>query len=150
MLNPGVEGNRTAGRLTMGRRYRPIVAGQAQAGLKPGSSRAQACPTTAYAEGECASPTLWTSPSRSSPRMDTPIRTSWLLRSQRDHNGTQYLQYDYGLVSYMDTMSFLEQGVGKGVKVDAFLLQACGISSARKSQAHVEKLASCLEKRRAR
>ena len=72
------------------------------------------------------------------------------LRSQRDHNGTQYLQYDYGLVSYMDTMSFLEQGVGKGVKVDAFLLQACGISSARKSQAHVEKLASCLEKRRAR
>src|SRR5215469_13912252 len=36
------------------------------------------------------------------------------LRSQRDHNGTQYLQYDYGLVSYMDTMSFLEQGVGNG------------------------------------
>ena len=71
------------------------------------------------------------------------------LRSQRAHNGTRcYFQYDYGVLSYMDTMSFLERGVGKGVKVDAFLLQACGLSSARKSEAHLEKLASCVEKRR--
>ena len=72
------------------------------------------------------------------------------LRSQRAHNGTQYLQYEYGLVSYTDTMSFLERAVGGGVKVDAFLLQACGLSSARKSQAHVDKLASCVRSRRAR
>lgn len=72
------------------------------------------------------------------------------LRSQRAHNSTQYLQYEYGLVSYTDTMSFLERAVGNGVKVDAFLLQACGLSSARKSQAHVEKLASCVKNRRVR
>ena len=36
------------------------------------------------------------------------------LRSQRDHNGTQYLQYDYGLVSYMDTMSFFGAGRRQG------------------------------------
>ena len=71
------------------------------------------------------------------------------LRSQRAHNSTQYLQYEYGLVSYTDTMSFLQRGVGGGVKVDAFLLQACGMSSARKSQAHVEKLATCVKNRRA-
>jgi hypothetical protein len=70
------------------------------------------------------------------------------LRSRRAHNGTQYLQYDYGLVSYTDTMTFLERAVGGGVKVDAFLLQACGLSSARKSQAHVDKLASCVRNRR--
>jgi hypothetical protein len=72
------------------------------------------------------------------------------LRSRRAHNGTQYLQYDYGLVSYMDTMSYLERAVGNGVKVDAFLLQACGLSSARTSQAHVEKLATCVKNRRVR
>jgi hypothetical protein len=69
-------------------------------------------------------------------------------RSQRAHNSTQYLQYDYGVLSYMDTMSFLQRGVPKGVKVDAFLLQACGLSSARKSEAHLHQLASCVEKRR--
>jgi len=69
------------------------------------------------------------------------------LRSQRAHNSTQYLEYEYGLVSYTDTMSFLERAVGGGVKVDAFLLQACGLSSARKSQAHVETLASCVKTR---
>jgi hypothetical protein len=72
------------------------------------------------------------------------------LRSQRAHNSTQYLQYEYGLVSYTDTMSFLQRGVGGDVKVDAFLLQACGMSSARKSQAHVEKLAACVKNRRVR
>jgi hypothetical protein len=65
------------------------------------------------------------------------------------NNGTQYLQYDYGLVSYTDTMSFLERAGGGG-KVDAFLLQACGLSSARKSQAHVDKLAACVKNRRVR
>jgi hypothetical protein len=70
------------------------------------------------------------------------------LRSQRAHDSTQYLQYDYGLVSYTDTMSFLERSVGGGVKVDAFLLQACGLSSARKSQAHVDRLAACVKNRR--
>ena len=71
------------------------------------------------------------------------------FRSQRAHNSIQYFRYDYGVLSYMDTMSFLERGVGKGVKVDAFLLQACGLSSARKSDAHLEKLASCVKNRRA-
>ena len=70
------------------------------------------------------------------------------LRSQRAHNSTQYLQYEYGLVSYTDTMSFLERAVGGGVKVDAFLLQACGLSSARKSQAQADKLALCVKNRR--
>ena len=69
------------------------------------------------------------------------------LRSQRAHNSIQYFRYDYGVLSYMDTMSYLERGVGKGVKVDAFLLQACGLSSARKSDAHLEKLAACVKKR---
>ena len=72
------------------------------------------------------------------------------LRSQRAHNSTQYLEYEYGLVSYTDTMSFLERSIGGGVKVDAFLLQACGLSSARKSQAHVDKLAACVRNRRGR
>jgi hypothetical protein len=58
------------------------------------------------------------------------------------------LEYDYGLVSYTDTMSFLERAVGGGVKVDGFLLEACGLSSARKSQAHADQLASCVKKRR--
>jgi hypothetical protein len=71
------------------------------------------------------------------------------LRSQRAHDSTQYLQYDYGLVSYTDTMAFLERSVGGGVKVDAFLLQACGLSSARKSKAHADRLASCVKHRRA-
>lgn len=70
------------------------------------------------------------------------------LRSQRAHDNTQYLEYEYGSVSYLDTMSFLEHAVGNGAKVDAFLLQACGMPSARKSQAHVEKLAACLKNRR--
>jgi hypothetical protein len=72
------------------------------------------------------------------------------LRSQRAHNSTQYLEYEYGLVSYTDTMSFLERAVGGSVKVDAFLLQACGMPSATKSQAHADKLASCVRSRRVR
>lgn len=71
-----------------------------------------------------------------------------LLRSKRAHNATQYLEYEYGLISYTDTMAFLERAVGGGVNVDAFLLQACGLSSARKAKTHVDKLASCVKNRR--
>jgi hypothetical protein len=72
------------------------------------------------------------------------------LRSQRAHDHTQYLEYEYGLVSYLDTMSFLEKAIGGQVKVDAFLLQACGLPSATKSQPHADRLAACVKNRRAR
>jgi hypothetical protein len=56
----------------------------------------------------------------------------------------------YGRGRVWQRASWSKPEFGGGVKVDAFLLQACGMSSARKSQAHAEKLASCVKNRRIR
>ncbi len=62
------------------------------------------------------------------------------LRSRRAHSSTQYLQYDYGLAMYTDLISYLQNGVGPEPRIDAYLLQACGLPSARKDKPTVDDL----------
>jgi hypothetical protein len=70
------------------------------------------------------------------------------LGSRRAHSSTQYLQYDYGLVMYTDLMNYLQAGIGPSPRVDAFLLQACGMPSPKKNQAAIDRLAACVRARR--
>ncbi|EJN11985.1 hypothetical protein PMI42_04704 [Bradyrhizobium sp. YR681] len=70
------------------------------------------------------------------------------LRSRRAHRSWQYLEYDYGLAMYTDLLGFLQQGVGAQPRVDAYLLQACGLPSAKKEQATVDQLKACIRDRK--
>jgi len=70
------------------------------------------------------------------------------LRAKRANASTQYLQYDYGLVNYQELLAYLQAGVGQTPRVDAFLLQAYGMPSPRKTQASIDKLRACIKVRR--
>lgn len=70
------------------------------------------------------------------------------LRSRRAHRSTQYIQYDYGLRMYTDLLSFLQNSVGPKPRVDAYLLQACGLPHPKKDNATVEDLKACIRDRK--
>lgn len=70
------------------------------------------------------------------------------LRSRRAHRSSQYLQYNYGLAMYTDLLSFLQGGIGPTPRVDAYLLQACGLPSPKKDQATTDDLKACIRDRR--
>ncbi|SDP33242.1 hypothetical protein [Afipia sp. GAS231] len=70
------------------------------------------------------------------------------LRSRRAHRSSQYLQYDYGLAMYADLLSYLQNGVGSTPRVDAYLLQACGMPSPKKDQATTDDLKACIRDRK--
>jgi hypothetical protein len=70
------------------------------------------------------------------------------LRSRRAHRSTQYLQYDYGLAQYTDVISYLQNGIGSMPRVDAYLLQACGLPSPKKNQATTDELKACIRERK--
>jgi len=69
------------------------------------------------------------------------------LRSRRANAGTQYLEYDYGLVKYMGLLAYLQAGVGATPRVDAYLLQACGMPCPNENQASIDRLKSILQSR---
>src|SRR5262245_20670724 len=69
------------------------------------------------------------------------------LRSRRAHSSSQYLKYDYGLAMYTNLIEFLQAGVGPEPRVDAYLLQACGMPSPKKDQAAIDKLSACIRAR---
>ncbi len=69
------------------------------------------------------------------------------LRSRRAHSSMQYLEYDYGLAVYTQLLSFLQDAIGPVPRVDAFLLQACGLPDADRSQATIDSLKACIRKR---
>ena len=70
------------------------------------------------------------------------------LRSRRAHRSSQYLQYDYGLAMYTELLSFLQNGVGPAPRVDAYLLQACGLPNPKKEQATIDDLGACIRDRK--
>jgi hypothetical protein len=70
------------------------------------------------------------------------------LRSRRAHRSWQYLEYDYGLAMYTDLLGHLQAGVGSGTRVDAYLLQACGLPSAKKDKVSVDQLKACIRERK--
>ena len=70
------------------------------------------------------------------------------LRSRRAHRSTQYLQYNYGLAMYADLLRYLQEGVGVEPRVDAYLLQACGLPSPKKDNATVDQLKACIRDRK--
>jgi hypothetical protein len=70
------------------------------------------------------------------------------LRSQRAHRSTQYIQYDYGLKIYADLLSYLQNSVGPKPRVDAYLLQACGLPNPKKDNATVDDLKACIRDRK--
>jgi hypothetical protein len=70
------------------------------------------------------------------------------LRSRRAHRSTQYLEYDYGLAMYTDLLSYLQKGVGSTPRVDAYLLQACGLPSPKRETATVDDLRACIRDRK--
>jgi len=70
------------------------------------------------------------------------------LRSRRAHRGSQYLQYDYGLAMYADLLAYLQSGVGSTPRVDAYLLQACGMPSPKKDAATTDDLKACIRDRK--
>ena len=70
------------------------------------------------------------------------------LRSRRAHRGSQYLQYDYGLAMYADLLVYLQSGVGSTPRVDAYLLQACGMPSPKKDAATTDDLKACIRDRK--
>ena len=72
------------------------------------------------------------------------------LRAKRANASTQYLQYDYGLVMYQDLLAFLQTEIGATPRVDAFLLQACGMPSPKKEASTVERLKACIAARKRR
>jgi hypothetical protein len=69
------------------------------------------------------------------------------LRSRRAHRSTQYLEYDYGLAMYTDLLSYLQNGVGSTPRVDAYLLQACGLPNPKKNKGIIEDLRACIRDR---
>ena len=69
------------------------------------------------------------------------------LRSRRAHSSSQYLEYDYGLAMYTDPLSYLQNGVGSTPRVDAYLLQACGMPSPKKNEASIDDLRACIRDR---
>lgn len=69
------------------------------------------------------------------------------LRSKRAHASTQYLMYDYGLVMYTTLLDFFQAGIGTSPRIDAFLLQACGMPSPAKNQAAIDRLVACVRAR---
>ena len=69
-------------------------------------------------------------------------------RSRRAHRSWQYLQYDYGLLMTADMLAYLQAGVASGQRIDAFLLQACGMFNAENDKASVEQLKACLRDRK--
>jgi hypothetical protein len=70
------------------------------------------------------------------------------LRSRRAHRSSQYLQYDYGLAMYTDLLSYLQNGVGSTPRVDAYLLQACGLPNPKKVTATIDDLRACIRDRK--
>jgi hypothetical protein len=70
------------------------------------------------------------------------------LRSRRAHRSSQYLEYDYGLAMYTDLLSYLQSGVGSPPRVDAYLLQACGLPNPKKDQASIDNLKACIRDRK--
>jgi hypothetical protein len=70
------------------------------------------------------------------------------LRSRRAHRSSQYLQYDYGLAMYSELLSYLQSGVGSAPRVDAYLLQACGLPNPKKVQATIDDLRACIRDRK--
>jgi hypothetical protein len=70
------------------------------------------------------------------------------LRSRRAHRSSQYLQYDYGLAMYTDLLSYLQNGVGSTPRVDAYLLQACGLPNPKKTAATIADLKACIHDRK--
>jgi hypothetical protein len=70
------------------------------------------------------------------------------LRSRRAHRSSQYLEYDYGLAMYTDLLSYLQSGVGSTPRVDAYLLQACGMPSPKKDNASIDNLKACISGRK--
>ena len=70
------------------------------------------------------------------------------LRSRRAHSSWQYLEYDYGYAMYAELLKYLQDGVGPKTRVDAYLLQACGLPSPNKDEAAVESLKACIRDRK--
>jgi hypothetical protein len=70
------------------------------------------------------------------------------LRSRRAHRSSQYLEYDYGLLMYTELLSYLQNGVGSTPRVDAYLLQACGLPNPKKDQATIDDLKACIRDRK--
>jgi hypothetical protein len=70
------------------------------------------------------------------------------LRSRRAHRSSQYLEYDYGLAMYTELLSYLQNGVGSTPRVDAYLLQACGLPNPRKDKAAIDDLRACIRDRK--
>jgi hypothetical protein len=70
------------------------------------------------------------------------------LRSRRAHRSTQYLQYEYGLVMFTALLDHLQQVVGPETRVDAYLLQACGISNPKQDQKTANDLKTCIRDRK--
>ena len=70
------------------------------------------------------------------------------LRSRRAHRSSQYLQYDYGLAMFTDLLSYLQNGVGAAPRVDAYLLQACGMPNPKKDKTSIDDLKACIRDRR--
>jgi hypothetical protein len=70
------------------------------------------------------------------------------LRSRRAHRSSQYLEYDYGLAMYTDLLSYLQNGIGSTPRVDAYLLQACGLPNPKKDKATIDDLRACIRDRK--
>ena len=52
-----------------------------------------------------------------------------------------------GLAMYTDLLSYLQNGVGSTPRVDAYLLQACGMPSPKKNEASIDDLRACIRDR---
>jgi hypothetical protein len=70
------------------------------------------------------------------------------LRSRRAHRSWQYLEYDYGLAMYSDLLSYLQNRIGSTPRVDAYLLQACGMPNPKKDKAAIDNLSACIRDRK--
>ena len=70
------------------------------------------------------------------------------LRSRRAHRSSQYLEYDYGLEMYTELLSYLQNGVGSMPRVDAYLLQACGMPNPKKDKVSIDDLRACIRDRK--
>ena len=70
------------------------------------------------------------------------------LRSRRAHRSWQYLEYDYGLAMYTDLLTYLQNGIGSAPRVDAYLLQACGMPNPKKDKAAIDDLLACIRERK--
>jgi len=88
-------------------------------------------------------------------RPGTRIRVLLSPSHVRPNEGNRYEhrprireRFDVGRSRYRGLLDYMQKGVGSAARVDAYLMQACGMPSPKADQAAVNRLLKCIKERK--